>query len=74
MDRDLSKHRHVLDFRLSQVRAIRGDEDQFGLSLSYGLHGMLVSQDSFSRLHDQLQTAVHVILLLFLYFKIRERD
>ncbi len=34
VDRDLSKHGHVLNFGLSQVRAVGGDEDQLGLSLS----------------------------------------
>ena len=48
------------------MRAVRGDKNQLRLSLAHTLHGMLVTQNGLSGLHDQLQTAVHVILLLLL--------
>jgi hypothetical protein len=63
----LGKHRHVLDFGLSQMGTVRRDKDHLGLSLSKRLHGVLVSQDGLSGLHGQLKATVHRVLLLFLH-------
>jgi len=55
----LGKHGKVLDFRLSKMRTVRGDEDQLGLTLAKLLDGVLVSQNGFTGLHDQLKPTVH---------------
>lgn len=67
MNLRLGKHRHVLDLRLSQVRAVGGNKDHFGLSLSERLQTVLVAQNCLSGLHDQLQSTVHGVLRLFLH-------
>lgn len=67
MDLRLGQHGHVLDLALPQMRAIGRDEDHLGLALPQGLDGGLVAKDGLARLHDQLETTVHVVLRLFLF-------
>jgi len=66
VDGALGKHGHVLDLRLSQVRAVGRNEDHLGLSFAKCLQRVLVSQNRLSGLHDQLETTVHGVLLLLL--------
>jgi hypothetical protein len=66
MDLALGKHGHVFDLRLAQMRAVGRDDDHLRLLLAKRLDRCLVTQDSLSRLHDQLQSAVHRVLLLLL--------
>lgn len=59
---DLSKHGVVLDQRFSQRRAVSGNEDKLGLSVSDALKGGLGAQDGFTRSHDEGQFCVDVFL------------
>ena len=63
----LGKHGKVFNLRFSQVRAVVGDDDHLGLALAKSLEGSLVSEDSLSRLHDQLKSGVHIVRALLLY-------
>ena len=67
VDLGLGQHGHVFNLGLSKVRAVGGDEDHLGLALSKSLHGVLVTQNGLTRLHDQLETTVHRVLGLFLH-------
>ena len=62
MDLGLGKHRHVFDFRLSQVGAVRGNKDHLSLTPAKSLQGMLVAQDGLARFHHQLKATVHGVL------------
>lgn len=67
MNSSLGQHGVVLKFRLSQSRAVAGDDDQLGLALSQRLEGGLVSQSILSTLDDKSQSGVdslHCFLLL----------
>lgn len=49
------------------MRAVGSDDDHLRLALAESLQGGLVSEDSLSRLHDQLKSGVHVVSALLLY-------
>ena len=67
VNRCLGKHGEILDLRTTERRAVIGDENHFCLGSAHVLKSSLVSEVSLSRLHDQLDTRVHVVngLLLF---------
>ena len=62
----LGEHGVVLKLSSSDGRAVLGDDDEFGLSLSEGLDGVLVSNLEFSGLDNKVQLAVEVLLELLL--------
>jgi len=63
----LSKHCKVLNLGSAKRRAVVADEDHLCLGLAHALNRSLVSEVSLSRLHDQLDTGVHVVNSLFLF-------
>ncbi len=67
VNRCLGKHGEILDLRTTKRRAVIGDENHLCLGSAHVLKSSLVSEVSLSRLHDQLDTRVHVVngLLLF---------
>lgn len=71
MDFGLGKHGKILNLRPAKRRTVAGDEDHLCLALTHTLESCLVSKTGLSRLHDQLDTGVHVVDgLLYLQEKI----
>eukprot|EP00977_Amphora_coffeiformis_P012253 scaffold3028_cov174-Amphora_coffeaeformis.AAC.25 len=62
----LGQHGHVFNFRLAQMRAVAADEDHLGLVAAQRTTARLVAETDLAGTHDQLQTAVHRVLLLLL--------
>jgi hypothetical protein len=58
VDTSLGQHGVVFQFRLSQRRAVSRDDDELGLSIADGLESLLISKNSLSRLHNELETRV----------------
>ena len=57
----LGKHGKVFQLGLAKWRAVGGDQDHLGLSLTKSLERGLVSQGSLSRLHYKLDSGVDAI-------------
>ena len=64
----LGKHGKVLNLRLAKRRAVGSDQDELGLSGAEGLEGGFVAEGCLSGLHDELDTRVHRLDILFLWF------
>jgi hypothetical protein len=64
VDRSLGKHGKVLHLGLTERRAVGSDEDHLSLSGTKRLKSLLVSKDSLSRLHDELEARVHGLNIL----------
>eukprot|EP01083_Nonionella_stella_P114959 340338_1 len=62
----LGEHGQVFDLGLAKGRAVGGDEDHLGLSGAESLDALLVSEDGLSGLHDELESGVHGLDILFL--------
>ena len=62
----LGKHGVVLKLSSSDGGAVLGDDHELGLALSEGPDGVLVSNLEFSRLDNEVQLAVEVLLELLL--------
>lgn len=63
----LGKHSKVLNLGSAKRRAVVGDEDHLCLGSAHALDRSLVSEVSLSRLHDQLDTGVHVVNSFLLF-------
>ena len=67
VDGGLGKHGKVLNLGLAEGRAVRGDENQLGLAPAKRLDRGFVAKDGLARLHDQLESRIHVLDILLLY-------
>ena len=67
VDSSLGKHGKVLNLGLAEGRAVRGDENQLGLAPAKRLDRGFVAKDGLARLHDQLESRIHVLDILLLY-------
>lgn len=60
------QHGHVFNFRLAQVGAVAADEDHLGLVAAQQTAALLVAETDLTGTHNQFETTVHGVLLLFL--------
>ena len=68
---DLGQHSIILNLGFSDGRAVAGNKDQFGLSLSQGFQSGRVSKDRFSGSLNQSNLVVDIICLFsFSHYKI----
>jgi len=63
---DLGKGSVILDEGLSEGRAVVGDKDELGLTVSGGLEGALGTEGDLTRSDDEGQLGVDVFLSSFL--------
>ena len=66
MNTSAGKHGVVFNLRLLKRRAVAGNDNKLGCSLSQGLQGGLDSKSSFATLHDKGEMGVDALLSLFL--------
>jgi len=67
VDGNLGQHGQILDLRLAKLWAVGCNQHHLGLVLTQGLDGSPGPKNGLARLHDQLETRVHRVLLLLLY-------